>query len=151
MDLKQVLAKSSFKYELISHPKPIRSAREGAAFFGIAMGQTAPTLIIETQGKVTKDFYALILSGDRGKADLKIVARLLGYPRVKLADFGHVKQITGFNVGVIPLIGLELPCVLDRNLFRFSFIYGGTGKQLLTLKVEPAALLEFNRVEAFLD
>jgi len=115
------------------------------------LGQTAPTLIVKSHGEALEQYYALILSGDRGRADLELVGKLLVQSAIKLASPGEVKQVTGFRIGSIPLIGLGLPCVLDRSLFRFDFVYGGMGEETITLKIEPATLAALNKVVAFLD
>jgi hypothetical protein len=29
--------------------------------------------------------------------------------------------------GQIPLIGHNLPCIIDKRIFKYKFVYGGTG------------------------
>ena len=36
--------------------------------------------------------------------------------KLKLADRKKIKSITGYDVGTIPLVGLELPCLFDKKL-----------------------------------
>ncbi|HTG68571.1 MAG TPA: hypothetical protein VL921_04865, partial [Candidatus Udaeobacter sp.] len=57
-----VLNNRQIEYEILKHGKKIHSAQEGAEYFGIEIGQTAPTLILKTD----KGYYSLILSGDYG-------------------------------------------------------------------------------------
>ncbi len=59
--------------------------------------------------------------------------------------------MTGFEVGSVPMVGLDLPCVLDKSHFKYDFVYGGTGKAACTLKIEPQALQELNHVVAILE
>jgi Cys-tRNA(Pro)/Cys-tRNA(Cys) deacylase len=137
----------NFSFEILQHDRSIRSAQEGAEYFGIETGQTAPTLIVRTD----KGFFALIVSGNRGRLDFTRVAEILGCTRAQMASPEEVKQQTGFTVGSVPVVGLPLPCVMDRQLFRYPFIYGGTGQPNLTLKIEPAALEKLNDIVAFFD
>lgn len=141
--LQEVLKNCNYSFELIQHEKEILSAQDGAEYFGIDIGQTAPTLIIKTN----KGFFVLILSGSRKKVKFDEIAEVLDCSGVKLASHKEVKTITGFEVGSVPMIGLNLPFIIDKNLYRYPFIYGGTGKQTCTLKIEPQALEELNRVE----
>jgi hypothetical protein len=46
--LRKLLEEKEIPYEIIQHETPIRSAREGAKFFGIDPGQTAPVLIVQS-------------------------------------------------------------------------------------------------------
>ncbi|OQS46093.1 aminoacyl-tRNA deacylase [Chromobacterium violaceum] len=128
--------------EVLEHDRPLRSAREGAAHFGIAMEQTAPTLIVEADG----DIFACILSGARNGVDWDRLAHLLGRGQVRLADRRRVRKITGCDAGAVPLLGLDLPCVMDCLLLAHDFVYGGAGDPLRTLKIAPRALAELNRV-----
>ena len=81
-NLQVLLQEKNVPFELINHDTPIRTAQEGARYFGIGVGQTAPTLIIKTD----QGFFALILSGDRGRVDFSEVAGVLGCNRAKLAE-----------------------------------------------------------------
>ncbi|AXE28631.1 hypothetical protein DK842_01085 [Chromobacterium phragmitis] len=133
--------------EVLEHSQPLRSAREGAAHFGIAMEQTAPTLIVEADG----DVVACILSGGRDGVDWDRLARLLGRGRARLADRRRVRDITGCEAGAVPLLGLDLPCAMDRSLLAHDFIYGGAGDPLRTLKIPPRAVAALNRVSIWYE
>lgn len=146
-DLQSLLKDNNIPYELIEHDIAIRTAQEGATYFGINVGQTAPTLILKTD----KGFFSLIVSGNRGYIDFEEVATIIGCKKVKLAGAKEVEEVTGFVVGSIPLVGLDLPCVLDKRLFKYSNIYGGSGKATQTLIVDPSALEKLNRIVAVIE
>lgn len=142
-----ILQENEVQFEIMYHENPIRTAQEGAAYFGIEIGQTAPTLIL----KYEKGYFAMIISGGRRRVNLEEVSEILGCNQLKLAKPKEVKQITGYTVGSVPLVGLSMPCILDRNIFRYPFIYGGTGEPTSTLKITPNALEKLNQVVALLD
>ncbi|MBO9606466.1 MAG: YbaK/EbsC family protein [Paenibacillaceae bacterium] len=144
--LKTILQNKGIPYEIIPHEKPIRTAQEGAAYFGIEIGQTAPTLVLKSE----KGYCALIISGDRGRVNLDEAAELWGYDRLSMATPKEVRNITGYTVGNVCLV-LALPCILDRRLFRYPFVYGGTGEPGSTLKLAPGDLEKLNHVVAFWD
>ncbi|WP_371836636.1 aminoacyl-tRNA deacylase, partial [Bacillus smithii] len=141
------LQENEVQFEIMYHENPIRTAQEGAAYFGIEIGQTAPTLIL----KYEKGYFAMIISGGRRRVNLEEVSEILGCNQLKLAKPKEIKQITGYTVGSVPLVGLSMPCILDRNIFRYPFIYGGTGEPTSTLKITPNALEKLNQVVALLD
>lgn len=145
--LQEILNKCEYKYEIIQHEKPILSREDGSKYFGIETGQTAPSLILKTD----KGFFVLILSGNRGKLDFNKLAATIGCSKVKLASPKEVQKITGFEVGSVRMVGLDLPCVIDKRLFNYDFIYGGTGQTTFTLKIEPSALNQLNQVVATFD
>ncbi len=141
------LQETGVQFEIINHKKQIRTAQEGADYFGIEIGQTAPILVLKSE----KGYFAVIVSGSRGRVNLEEVSRILGCKQLKMATPKEVQKITGYTIGSVPLVGLSLPCIVDRGLFRFPFIYGGTGESTSTLKITPSALKKLNQVIFLLD
>lgn len=141
-----ILKNSECNYEFIFHENPIFSAQEGADYFKIELGQTAPTLII----KADNSFLALIISGNRNRVDFKHISKIVGCQHTRMASKSEVKEITGFDVGSVPMIGIPLPFILDRQLFSYSFVYGGSGQATRTLKIDPIALQQLNQVVALI-
>lgn len=100
-DLQEILERSEYKYELIHHEKPILTRQDGSEYFGIEVGQTAPSLILKTD----KGFFVLIVSGNRSRLDFESIADMLGCRKVKLASPKEVQKVTGFEVGSVRMGG----------------------------------------------
>lgn len=143
-NITQLLATCPYDYELIHHPHPIRTVSDGMNQFNIEAGQTAPTLIL----KADDQFYALIFSGSQKRLDFSAMAAVLHCNRVTLAKPAEAEKTTGFAVGNIPMVGHSISCILDHRLLNYSFVYGGTGNPLVTLKISPLALSQLNNVVA---
>jgi prolyl-tRNA editing enzyme YbaK/EbsC (Cys-tRNA(Pro) deacylase) len=144
--LLQLLTKNQVDYEIIKHNKQINTAQEGAEYFGIQIGQAAPTLILNTD----KGYYSLIISGDYGRVDLHSMKELLGVQKIKLAKSEEVERVTGSTIGSVSLINIGLPTIMDRELYRFSYVYGGTGMPQTTLKISPRDIENLNEVIEYL-
>ncbi len=140
--LMHFLQENQAQFEIIYHDKPVSSAQDGADLFGIELGQTAPTLILKGEG----GYAALIISGAYGRIDLAEVAQKAGLEKLKLARPREVVEVTGFSVGSVPLIGHGLPVILDPGLFRYEWIYGGTGVPEASLRINPSDLERLSRV-----
>lgn len=148
MDMvKNILENSNSDYEFIFHEKQIYSATEGAEYFGIEAGQTAPTLIIKTD----KGYFSIIFSGSRSRIDFEIIAKILGVPQAKLANKDKVIEIIGFTPGDTPMVGLTLPAIFDKKLLQYPFVYGGSGQPNRTLKLSPIILRKLIQPVAFLE
>lgn len=146
-NIEDILKEYGIPFELIHNDKPIYTAKEGADYFKIDIAQIAPTLIIYT----AVGFYVLVISGERGHVDFRRIKDLLNCKNVRLATKEEVKLTTGFTVDNVPMLGIPLPYIVDKRLLKFSFIYGGFGKENTTLKVDPNVLLKLNRVIGTLD
>ncbi|GIP55098.1 aminoacyl-tRNA deacylase [Paenibacillus vini] len=138
------LQENQVQFEILGHEKPIVSAQDGADLFGIKLGQTAPTLILKND----EEYAALIISGDYGRVDFAGLAQKLGLNKLKLAKPQEVEEFTGFTIGCVPLLGHGLPVILDSKLFRYEWIFGGTGVPEATLKIKPSEVERLNRVIA---
>lgn len=148
MDIVQkFMEMSNDDYEFIIHEKQIYSATDGAEYFGIDVGQTAPTLIIKTD----KGYFSIIFSGSRSRIDFKLIAKILNVSRAKLANKDKVHEITGFYPGDTPMVGLTLPTIFDKKLLKYPFVYGGSGQSNRTLKISPIILEKLNHPIAFLE
>ncbi|WCR28066.1 hypothetical protein L3476_04645 [Paenibacillus thiaminolyticus] len=146
-NVRKILEERRIPFDIIRHKQPIRTAKEGAKALGIDLGQTAPALVL----KADDDYVVLIMSGARGRIDLEAAAGLLGRGRLLLASRDEVREATGHEAGAIPLVGHTLPCLVDKLLYQYSYIYGGTGEPASTLKLDPRDLSKVNHVLAYLD
>lgn len=141
-DLAAILQEQRADFEWIDHDCSIQSAQEGAEYFGIEVGQTAPTIILKSE----KQYYAIITSGDSGRLDFEHLKEILKCDELKLASPKEIKETTGYTVGTVPLVGHALPTIIDRQINRFSYIYGGTGYSNSTLKISPRDVIRLNHV-----
>jgi len=141
-NIEYILEKGGFSFEIIHNDKHIYTAKEGAEYFNVHIAQIAPTLILYT----AVGFYVLVISGERGHVNFKELKQLLNCKNVRLANKDEVKSITGFSVGNVPMLGIELPYIVDEKLLEFPFVYGGLGEENTTLKIDPNALLKLNNV-----
>lgn len=130
----------NIQYEIISQERPILSVSNAEGYYPIE--KSAPTFILQTENGFVGCFTAF----QNGRLDLVKLKKLFGFQKLKLADREKIKSITGYDVGTIPLVGLELPCLFDKKLLRHDFIFGGAGDELLTLKISPEDLLEVNEI-----
>ncbi len=148
MDIvKAALESSGAEYELIHHEQHLCSAADGAAFFGIDPGQTAPNLIVETD----HGYVSIIFSGSRSHLDFKQTAAIIGSAKFQLVKRNKLREITGFDAGDMPMVGLNLPVLFDKRLFQYSCVYGGSGLPNRTLKISPNQLARLNNVIAYLE
>ncbi|WP_410511513.1 YbaK/EbsC family protein [Paenibacillus sp. BR2-3] len=144
--LVSLLDEQDIDYEIIKHLKQINTAKEGAEYFGIEIGQTAPTLILKTE----KGFLGLILSGDHGRVNFSTIREILSVEQVKLASPKEVEQVTGSKIGSVSLINKEIPTILDSQLNRFKYVYGGTGVPQTTLKIRPCDIEKLNEIVGYI-
>lgn len=95
-----------------------------------------------------KGFIALIVSGNKDRINFNEFGEKLGFIIKGLAKRNEAEKAIGFSVGTVPLVGYNVPCIMDSELFQYTHIYGGTGHENYTLKISSKALMELNNVIA---
>ena len=145
--MEERLNSTGFPFELLENKVRIRSAAEGAAYWGIELGATAPALVLWAQGR----FLLLIVSGAVRKVDFGALALETGEKGMRMATSTEIRERFGLKPGEVPLFGLGLPTLVDRSLLACDFVYGGSGDPARTLKVAPEALLVLNEGSRTVD
>lgn len=127
-------------FELLRQDKPILSAADAAGYYPVE--KSAPTFVLQTENGLIGCFVSV----GSGRVDFEALKRKFGYAKLKMADKKKIERQTGYQVGSIPLIGLGLPCLFDNALLQFDHVYGGTGDELVTLKIAPQDVLRLNNI-----
>jgi len=77
--------------------------------------------------------------------DLNKLTKLVGL--VRLAKPKEVKEITGYDVGGVPPIGVKVRTIVDSKVLENDFIVGGGGSIDKLLKLEPKKIIEYQKAE----
>lgn len=139
-ELDDDLKRHGAHYELIRQDEPIISTQDAAKYYDVKYA--APALVVQSD----QGLMLLVASARRGRLDLKQIGAEIGFSKLKLADRKKVEAGTGYSVGAIPLIGIELPCIFDDTLLEYEFIYGGSGDAYYTLKIAPEDVKRLNQI-----
>ena len=139
-EIKEVLDEANCCYEIIEQDKPILSALDAEGFYPVE--KAAPTYVLQTENGL----IGCITSMKNGRLDFEKLKTQLGFEKLKMADRKKVEKQTGNLIGCIPLVGLGIPCIFDKKLLCHDFVYGGTGDELLTLKINPKDLIKVNEI-----
>jgi prolyl-tRNA editing enzyme YbaK/EbsC (Cys-tRNA(Pro) deacylase) len=115
-----------------------RTSQEAADALGVQVGQIAKSVIFRRKADETA--VLVVTSGDK-RVDEKRVAAITG--ALGRADADFVKASTGFSIGgVSPLAHLQpLLTLIDRELFRFDFIWAAAGHPNGVFKLSPEQLV----------
>lgn len=139
-ELTTFLSANNCSFEIISHEIPIISTHDAERYFDIA--KAVPTFIMDTE----IGLLALIVSSEHGRIDFKTLKQELGFSKFKMADKTKIQRDIGYQIGAIPLIGHNLPCIIDESILEYDYVFGGSGDELHTLKIAPSDLLRLNNV-----
>jgi len=140
-DISTILKQNNADYELVHQDKPIRSATDASGYYDVS--KSAPTILLETD----KGLIAYIKSVNSENIDFSFLKQALNCKQLKMANPKVIKELLGYEIGSIPLVGLELTTIFDNTLLNFDYVYGGTGDLYTTLKIAPEDIKKINSIE----
>ena len=77
------------------------------------------------------------------KVDPNKLAKNFG--KVRLATPEEVKRITGFEVGAMPPVGVEVKTIVDPKILENKFVIGGGGRMDKLSKLNPEKIVEYQK------
>ncbi len=134
--LHTLLKNANADYSILLDEKPIRTAAEWAARYGVTVRETTPTLILKT-----KDSYiAAIICGD-SKISFEKLEMALGENEITLASSKAVHSVTNAHIGDVGLINPGIKTYIDSRVLENEECFGGCGFPHATLRIKTSDLL----------
>jgi Cys-tRNA(Pro) deacylase len=117
---------------------PTMTAEDAATQLHVPL-ETIIKSILFTDEKQTP--ILAILTGDK-RADRKKLASVVGSVKVRVATPEATKELTGFEVGVLPPLAHRnrITTVIDQKVMSFSKVYGGSGTKEALMEIDPRDL-----------
>lgn len=144
-ELEQLLREQQADFQIIRQATPILTLADGGKYFDTR--QAVPTLILQSD----IGLLACMVSAAHGRVDLDALKTDLNLSKLKLANRDMIQKKIGYAAGAIPLVGHNLPCIVDRKILKFDYVYGGSGHPLYTLKISPRDLVTLNLVMHYFE
>jgi len=131
--------RANIRHEFIPLPEdlPLDIASH-VKFHGIPMKQAMATLLFKSEN----GFIAVVK-----RADCRInsgrLKKLVGVKKLNFASPDDLKELKA-EIGIVPLVGLNLPHYVDQKVLEADTIYGGSGDKNYGLKMLSKDLLIIN-------
>lgn len=135
-DVSNYIKNNEIEGEILDLESPVRTVEEASNALGIDEDQVIKSLIFKTD----KDPVLVIIAGKYQVSKNKVKEEL-NIQSCELASPDLVKDITGYPVGSVPPIGLDLPKLVDNGVVQKEYVYGGGGSEHHLLKIPPSEVL----------
>ena len=124
--------------EIINVGKPVKTVEQAVKATG-----SNPKQIIKSLLFISEKEPVLVIVDGESKVDLNKLAKIIG--KVRLATPEEVKQITGFEVGAVPPVGVEVKTIVDPKVLENKSVIGGGGRINRLSKLNPEKIVEHQR------
>lgn len=114
---------------------PTITAQDAATQLHVPIQTIIKTIVFTDQNNSP---ILAILTGDK-RVDKRKLSSITGVLKVKVASPEATKNLTGFEVGVMPPVGHKnrMTTVIDRNVMDLDRVYGGCGVPKILIEINP--------------
>ncbi len=124
--------------EIINVGKPVKTVEQA-----VKATDSNPKQIIKSLLFISEEEPVLVIVDGESKVDLNKLERMFG--KVRLATPEEVKQITGFEVGAVPPVGIKVKTIVDPKVLENEFVIGGGGGIDKLSKLNPEKIVEYQK------
>ncbi len=123
------------KYTLHVANGPTMTAQDAAAQLHVPLETIIKTILFTDEKQAP---ILAILTGDK-RADRKKLATVVGSSKVRVGTPEVTRELTGFEVGVMPPVAhkTRITTVIDQKVMSFNNVYGGSGTAEALLEIDP--------------
>ena len=104
--------------EIINVGKPVKTVTQA-----VKATKASPRQIIKSIVLISEKGPILAVVDGESKVSLEKIKQRFG--EVRLATPEEVKEITGFEVGGVPPVGIEIKTIVDPRVLENEFVIGG--------------------------
>jgi len=124
-------------------PEGTKTAADAAAAIGCEVGQIVKSLVFTAEGSDGAAGPLLALTSGADRADVKVLAVLVGADAVRRATPDEARAATGFAVGGTPPFAHPAPVrtLCERNLLAYDEVWAAAGTPDSVFPLTPADLL----------
>jgi Cys-tRNA(Pro) deacylase len=135
MNVEKYLNSVGVHYKTHNVHGPTVTAQDAATQLHVQIQTIIKTIVFTNQNNSP---ILAILTGDR-RVDKRKRSSVTDALKVKIASPEATKNLTGFEVGVMPPVGHKnrVTTVIDRNVMDQDRVYGGVGVPEILIEIKP--------------
>ena len=126
--------------EIINVGKPVKTVTQA-----VKATKASPRQIIKSLVLISEKGPILAIVDGESKVSLEKIKQHFG--EVRLATPEEVKEVTGFEVGGVPPVGIEIKTIVDPRVLENEFVIGGGGRIDKLCKLSPKKIVEYQKAE----
>lgn len=142
-NIKNKLDQNSARYKLREVPSGTGiSVDEHLKVFGLTRADGCATLIFKAD-----DHYVALMRRDDCKLNSKVFKKILNVKDLRFANADELKEVTGFEIGMVSPILLNIPIFVDQKVLEKDTVIVGTGGNEFGLEINTKDLLKITNAK----
>lgn len=137
IDLERHIEEGGIEGELVFTGTSVHTAEAAAERMDVDPSRIVKSLVFICDG----DAMLVIVPGSE-EVDVEKVKEVIDVEECRLAEREEVKNATGYSVGEVPPIMVEIPVIIDKSVMDEEKVYAGGGSDRYLLKIAPQEIKE---------
>lgn len=138
--LEEFIAINSLTAKILKTNLSTNTVEESALAFNCKINEIIKSIVMKATIGENFSFHIVIVQGDR-RIKISKLKRLLHASDVVLASPEEVLEKTGYNIGDVPPISIDLPTIIDTRIESMEKLYAGGGKANSNLLIVVSELI----------
>lgn len=126
--------------EILDIGSSVKTVKEAAEKANVPENQIIKSILF-----IAPHENILVILCGNSRASIKKLKTVFG--AVRLASEKEVREITGFEAGAVPPVGIKIRTIMDREVLEHRFVIGGGGAVNRLLKIDPLKIKEHQNAE----
>ena len=126
--------------EIIDVGKPVKTVEQATRETGVSASKVIKSLVL-----ICENTPLLVIVDGISKVNLKKLEKRFG--RCRFARAKEVKELTGYEVGGVPPVGVPLPTIVDKQVMENEYVIGGGGSIDRLVKISPEKIVKYQKAE----
>ena len=126
--------------EILDIGRPVKTVEQATRETGASPKQVIKSLVIISE----REPLLVIVDGE-SRVNMKKLEKPFG--KCRFAKPEEVKELTGYEVGGVPPVGVPLRTVVDPRVLKNDYVIGGGGAVDKLLKIRTQKIVEYQKAE----
>ena len=138
MDLEDLVQRAGG--EILNLEKPVKTVEQAVEASGFPKERIVKSIVL-----MSREGPILVVARGESRVSFKKLREIVG--KVRMAKPEEVLKITGYEVGSVPPVGVDIRTIVDRRVLENDYVLGGGGSHNRLLKIDPGKIVEYQKAE----
>ena len=126
--------------EILDIGRPVKTVEQATKETGVAKKQVIKSLVI-----ISESEPLLVIVDGESRVSMSKLEKKFG--KCRFAKPKEVKELTGYEVGGVPPVGVPLRTIIDPRVLENEYVIGGGGAIDRLIRIRPEKIIEYQRAE----
>jgi len=126
--------------EVLNLGEPVKTVEQAVRASGVPRRKIVKSIVL-----IGKKTPLLVIVDGEAKVSFKKLKEMFG--KVRMAKPEEVQKLTGYEIGSVPPVGVNIKTIVDKRVMENDYVLGGGGSIDRLIKIDPKRIVEHQKAE----